>query len=99
MPDVKFSSNDRAGAMLIFCTKHETELVAENVKNVSGLITPVLHPPFNVMVWGMATIIAMRAKRALRRGKCLILFCCGLVIYPGEYDPNDPEDGWTKDLD
>jgi hypothetical protein len=77
---------------LIFFTYEETEVVADRAKQASnwlGLLT-LLDPITINVIRAYAMWISSKGRRCLKNGKCLGIQTASIVVWPFEYDPDDP---------
>ena len=79
----------QGGYMIIYCTKGETEVIADaagGIKRVCGIFSAFVEPTTLAIIGGMAAFLSWKAKRCLARGK-LLKIEIGPFPIPGEYEP------------
>jgi hypothetical protein len=99
MPKVVASSTDRGGSLNIFCTRSETETIADVTESAGkwlGIFAAAVDPISMTVIRAASVFIPWKARRCLKRNKCLLIGITGLVPTFHEYDPYDSNDGWYQ---
>src|SRR5690348_287438 len=88
MAKAHYGSTPRAGYVTIYFTERETQDIADDANQVGAIIAAVT-PEMTVKaaVLSIAFGLHWKARRCLRRGKCLAVTVAGLIPFPHEYTP------------